>query len=75
MTIEQVMNDISSLSANDQIRIAQAIWDRLPRDAGTELSPVLSAELDRRWAEYEANPATALTENDFRERIRVARGQ
>jgi putative addiction module component (TIGR02574 family) len=33
------------------------------------------AELDRRWAEYKAYPSTALSEEEFRERIRAARGR
>ena len=29
MTFEQAINDISALPLNDQLRIVQAIWDRL----------------------------------------------
>ena len=75
MTLEQAINDISALPPTDQIRVVQAIWDRLPKDVGTELSATQRAELDRRWAEYKANPSTALTEDEFRERIRIARGR
>jgi len=75
MTLEQVINDISALPPSDQLRVVQAIWDRLPKDVGTELSAAQQAELDRRWAEYKADPSTALTEDEFRERIRIARGR
>ena len=75
MTVEQAINDISALPPSDQIRVVQAIWDRLPKDAGTELSAAQQAELDRRWAEYKADPSSALTEKEFRERIRIARGR
>ena len=75
MTVEQVINEISALPPSDQIRVVQAIWDRLPKDAGTELSAAHQAELDRRWAEYKADPSSALTEKEFRERIRIARGR
>ena len=75
MTVEQVINDISALTLNDQLRVVQTIWDRLPKNVGTELSAVHQAELDRRWAEYKADPSTALTEDEFRERIRIARGR
>lgn len=75
MTVEQVINDISALPPSDQIRVVQAIWDRLPKDVGTELSVAKQAELDRRWAEYKAVPSTALTEAEFKERIRIARGR
>ena len=75
MTVEQVINHISALPPSDQLRVVQAIWDQLPKDVGTELSAAQQAELDRRWAEYKADPSSALTEDEFRERIRIARGQ
>ena len=75
MKLEQVINDISALPPSDQLRVVQAIWDRLPKDVGTELSAAQQSELDRRWAEYKADPSTALTEDEFRERIRIARGR
>jgi len=75
MTVEQAISDISALPPNDQLRIVQAIWDRLPAGVGTELTDSQRAELDRRWAAYKADPSTALSEEEFRERIRVARGR
>lgn len=75
MTVERAIDDISALPPNDQLRIVQAIWDQLADGVGTELSDSQRAELDRRWAEYKANPSTALSEDEFRERIRVARGR
>jgi putative addiction module component (TIGR02574 family) len=75
MAVEKAINDISALPPSDQLRIVQAIWDRLADGVGTELSDSQRAELDRRWAEYKADPLTALTEEEFRERIRVARGR
>lgn len=73
MTVEQVIRDISALPPNDQLRIVQAIWDRLPEGVGTQLTDSQRAELDRRWAAYKADPSTAFSEEEFRERIRVAR--
>lgn len=75
MTVEQAINDISALPPSDQLRIVLAILDRLADGVGTELSDLQRAELDRRWAEYKADPSTALSEEEFRERIRVARGR
>jgi putative addiction module component (TIGR02574 family) len=75
MTPEQVIDDISALPPSDQLRVVQAIWDRLHKDVGPELSAAQQAELDRRWAEYTADPSAALTEGEFRERIRIARGR
>ena len=75
MTVEQAIKDISALPLNDQLRVVQAIWDRLPEGVGTELTESQRAELDRRWAEYKADPSTALSEEEFRARIHVARGR
>ncbi len=75
MTVEQLINDISALPTSDQLRVVQAIWDRLHRDTGPEVSAAQQAELDRRWAEYQANPSSAVNEDEFRERIRIARGR
>ena len=74
MTIEQVLNDVSALSPSDQLRVVQAIWDRMPEGVGTELYAAQQAELDRRGADYKADPSVALTEDEFRDRVRGARG-
>jgi putative addiction module component (TIGR02574 family) len=75
MTVEQAISDISALPPSDQLRIVQAIRDQLADGVGTDLSDSQRAELDRRWAEYKADPSTALSEDEFRERIRMARGR
>ncbi len=75
MTIKQVLSDISALPPSDQLRVVQEIWDRLPKEVGTELSSAQQAELGSRWADYKADPSTALTEDEFRKRIRNARGR
>jgi len=73
MTVEQAIHDISSLPPLDRLRIVQAIWDGLPDDIGTELTSVQRQELGRRWAEYENDPGSALTEEEFRASVRNAR--
>ena len=75
MTLEQVLNEISSLTPSEQLKIAQVIWDKLPNELGTDLSAAQKAELDRRWADYKKDPSTALTEEEFKDRMRVARGK
>jgi putative addiction module component (TIGR02574 family) len=75
MTVDQAIDDISAIPQNDQLRIVQAIWDRLADGVGTELSDSQRAELDRRWAEYKADPSTARSEEEFRARISAARGK
>lgn len=73
MTVEQAISDISTLPPIDQMRIVQAIWDKLPEAFGTELSSAQREELDRRWDEYKADPRSALSEDEFREQVRLAR--
>ena len=75
MTLEQVLNEISSLTPSEQLKIAQVIWDKLPNDLGTNLSTAQQAELDRRWADYKKDPSAAVTEEEFRERMRLERGK
>ena len=75
MTLEQVLHEISSLTPSEQLKIAQVIWDRLPDDFGIDPSPAQQAELDRRWTEYKKDPSSALTLEEFTERMRVARGK
>ncbi len=73
MTVEQAISEIASLPLEDQLRVVQAIWDRMPQDAGTSLTEPQRAELERRLARYRANPDSALTESQLRKQIRDAR--
>ncbi len=73
MTVEQAISDIVSLPIDDQLRVVQAIWDRMPQDAGTALTDRQRAELDRRLADYRANPDSALTGSQLRKQIGDAR--
>ncbi len=73
MTVEQAISDIASLPLEEQLLVVQAIWDRMPQDAGTSLTDQQRAELDRRLASYQANPDSALTESQLRKQIRDSR--
>ncbi|QDV61655.1 addiction module protein [Crateriforma conspicua] len=73
MTVEQAISDISALPLEEQLLVVQAIWDRMPQDAGTTLTDQQRAELDRRLESYRANPDSLLTESQLREQIRDAR--
>lgn len=75
MTVEQAISEISAMSPTDQIRIVQQIWNGLADNTSIEPTPAMKAELDRRWAKYEADPSSALTEEQFRDQMRVARGR
>ncbi len=73
MTVEQAISDIASLPLEEQLLVVQAIWDRMPQDAGTSLTDQQRAELDRRLASYQANPDSALTEPQLRKQVRDSR--
>ena len=75
MTVEQAIAQISALPIDDQLRIIQAIWDRLPDHVATGLSSAERAELDRRWRAYESSPDIAIPEAEFRAQARKDRTQ
>ena len=66
MTFEQILTSIDTLSPLDQIRIVNAIWDKLPDDVGGILSNDESAILNERWQRYLHDPSSAKTEEEFR---------
>jgi putative addiction module component (TIGR02574 family) len=70
MTVEQAISDISSLPFDDQLKVVQAIWDRLPESSTLALSDAARSELARRVANYTADPTTLMTENQLRARMR-----
>jgi putative addiction module component (TIGR02574 family) len=60
------------LSVPERLQLVEDLWDSIAQDAPDEALPVtdeLAAELDRRLAEHEADPASALPWEAVRERI------
>jgi len=70
MTVEQAISDISSLPLDDQLKVVQAIWDRLPESATPTLNDAARNELARRVASYTADPTTLMTEDQLRAKMR-----
>ena len=59
------MNDISELfklSVEDRLQLVQDLWDSIAADSAKvrPISKELGEELDRRIAEHEADPSSAL---------------
>jgi putative addiction module component (TIGR02574 family) len=52
-----VPDSARQLSAEDRLRLMDALWDLLPPDADIPLHEDWAAELDRRVAALEAGPA------------------
>ncbi|MBW8874004.1 MAG: addiction module protein [Acidobacteria bacterium] len=64
------VDEILELPVTERIRLVELIWDSIA--AVPEAVPVsdeLKAELDRRLAEFEANPEAGIPWEEVRERI------
>ena len=64
------------LSVPERLQLVADLWDSIATDAPDEafpMTPELAAELDRRWAGYEAHPEAARpwdeVEAEIRERL------
>jgi putative addiction module component (TIGR02574 family) len=66
------LTDLLKLPADDRAEIAIALWESLTdaeRDGAFELTDEQRAELDRRWAEHQQNPDSAVPWSDVRRRL------
>ena len=66
MTVEQVIAAARQLSADERCEVIAAI-----DPAGDEfvMTDALRAELDRRWAAYEADPTNVISLEQFKARL------
>ena len=60
MTIEQTIQAITNLPVEERLRVAEALWDSFSESDLPPLSEDQRAELNRRMAEHDADPASAL---------------
>lgn len=66
------LSELLKLPAADRAELAMALWESLSdaqRDADLVLTDEQRAELDRRWAEHVANPASAVPWADVRAKL------
>ena len=66
------LSELLKLTAGDRAELAMALWDSLTvseREAQFTLSDEQCAELDRRWAEHQANPESAIPWADVRAKL------
>jgi putative addiction module component (TIGR02574 family) len=66
------LSELLKLPAADRAELAMALWESLSdtqRDADLVLTDKQRAELDRRWAEHVANPASAVPWADVRAKL------
>ena len=63
---------LRSLSVAERLQLVGDLWDSIAQDAPDEALPMtceLAAELDRRVAEHESNPGSAIPWEDVRAEI------
>jgi putative addiction module component (TIGR02574 family) len=64
------LEPVFKLPVDERIRIVEAIWDSVASDARqVELQPWQAAELDRRVAEFEANPTEGIPWAEVKRRV------
>jgi putative addiction module component (TIGR02574 family) len=70
MSAEILIAEASKLSPDDRLRIAQALWQSAwDEQADVSLTDAQRNELDRRFADYEANPDAGETWEVVRARL------
>ena len=74
MDYANVVNAMPSLPYEDRLEVLFQMWDQL-LDAGWQpaLNDKLKAELDRRWANFRANPDGGLSEDHVMNHVRRLR--
>jgi putative addiction module component (TIGR02574 family) len=71
MDITATLKEITALSVSDRIRLVQAIWDTIADEqVYTNLTTAQQQELDRRIADYDANPDDVLTWEEIKTSIK-----
>lgn len=69
MNIDQTISELSTLSIDERLLIVQKLWDSIPAETEVTLSPEQSAELERRIAEHEQHPETAISGEELKRRL------
>ncbi len=71
MDQQAVWDAVQAWPVEDRIEFASRLWDQIVDDGWQpELTDELRAELDRRWASYEADPTNVVTWEQIVEHIR-----
>jgi putative addiction module component (TIGR02574 family) len=79
VSVQELEAEALKLSANERIRLAQELWDSIIPEAenNPDLLPLTEAqirELERRLAEHERDPNSAVPWEDLRARLRARLG-
>ena len=68
----EVIAQLLKLPASERADLALALWESLDeadRETALGLTPEQAAEFDRRLAEHDANPSTAIPWEDVRKKL------
>lgn len=70
MGLAQLRDQIEQLSAEEQLRLVEEIWDRLAADPGVVPVPTDHlAELRRRIADHDASPDDVISWDDLKDEL------
>jgi putative addiction module component (TIGR02574 family) len=74
---EAVLSAANQLPPADQLRLIDALWERVPPDTEAPISEEWLAEIERRMDEFERNPEKTVPWSQVREEAmaRLRRGQ
>ena len=72
--VAEIKKSFNALPLDDRLRLLYDLWDELSVDATSfELSPEEQAELERRYAEHLAEPASSVAWEQVLHELRSAR--
>jgi putative addiction module component (TIGR02574 family) len=76
-TYEAVLSAANQLPPADQLRLIDALWDRVPPEAEAPFSEEWLAEIDRRMDEFERHPEKTVPWSQVRDEAmtRLRRGR
>jgi putative addiction module component (TIGR02574 family) len=66
-----LLAELMQLSPAERVEIAQELWDSVGETELPPLTPAQMEELDRRVAEHERDPSTAITLEKFKEMMQA----
>ena len=70
MSMASAKIPLDSLTADERIELMGRLWDSLDPAAAAPITPALAAELTRREAEADADPAAGSAWSDIRSELR-----
>ena len=69
-TMPKPSSDYRNLPIPERLQLVEDIWDSIAQDAkALPLTPEQRAELHRRWAEHERDPASAIPWEQVRDEL------